>query len=98
MRAVTAIVGAGSTGVGRFEDKTPLSLASEAVSAALTDCGLARHEIDGLIVHIGAPRGADYDETASQLGLHVRFASQTWSHGRFAATVIQHAGRIMGTS
>jgi acetyl-CoA acetyltransferase len=81
----------GTTGVGRFETRTPISLASEAVSLAVADAGLPRDAIDGLIVHIGSPRGADYDEIAAQLGLRVRFASQTWSHGRFGATVIQHA-------
>lgn len=91
MRAATAICGAGTTGVGRFEARTPISLASGAVSLALADAGLSRGSIDGLIVHIGSPRGADYDEVASQLGLRVRFASQTWSHGRFGATVLQHA-------
>jgi len=91
MRAAAAITGAGSTGVGSHAERTSISLASEAVSLALADAGLSRREIDGLIVHIGAPRGADYDETAALLGLKVRFASQTWSHGRFGATVIQHA-------
>jgi len=91
MRAATAITGAGSSGVGAHAERTSISLASEAVSLALADAGLKRSDIDGLIVHIGAPRGADYDETAAQLGLNVRFASQTWSHGRFGATVLQHA-------
>lgn len=91
MRAATAICGAGTTGVGRFETATPIALASDAVSSALDNAGLPRDRIDGLIVHIGSPRGADYDEIASLLGLRVRFASQTWSHGRFGATVIQHA-------
>lgn len=91
MRAKTAICGAGTTEVGRFEDRTPISLASEAVSQALADAGLSRNSIDGLIVHIGSPRGADYDEIAAQLGIRARFASQTWSHGRFGATVLQHA-------
>lgn len=91
MRGASAIVGLGSTGVGVYADQTPISLASQAVAAALANAGLRRQDIDGLIVHIGAPRGSDYDETASQLGLSVRFASQTWSHGRFGGTVIQHA-------
>lgn len=91
MRAAAAIAGIGTTGLGRFEDRTAISLASEAVTAMLGDAGIARRDIDGLIVHIGNPRGADYDEVANQLGLRVRFSSQTWSHGRFAATIIQHA-------
>jgi acetyl-CoA acetyltransferase len=42
-------------------------------------------------VHIGSPRGDDYDLAASKLGLNVRFAAQPWTHGRFGATVLQHA-------
>src|SRR5207249_2531686 len=52
------------------------------------DCGLERRQPDGLIVHIGSPRGLDHDELALLLGLDVRFAAQTWSHGRFTATVL----------
>ena len=89
--SATAIVGAATTGYDRVGRRTPLSLASEALSGALSDAGLKRSQIDGLVVHIGSPRGVDYDLAASALGLSVRFAAQPWSHGRFAATAIQHA-------
>ena len=46
-------------------------MADGAVAAALEDCGLERSEIDGLLVHIGSPRGLDYDEMATLLGLEV---------------------------
>jgi acetyl-CoA acetyltransferase len=83
-----AIAGIGTVGFGPFPDESVASLASRAVSAALADCGLERRQLDGLLVHIGSPRGLDYDELALLLGLDVRFAAQTWSHGRFTATVL----------
>lgn len=91
MSGRVAIVGAGSTGAGRFADRSAISLAHAAVSAALTDAGLDRSSIDGLAVHIGTPRGADYDTTAALLGLTVRYSCQSWSHGRFAATLVTNA-------
>jgi acetyl-CoA acetyltransferase len=86
-----AIVGAGASGFSRTATSTAAAMASVALSEALGDCGLRRDQIDGLIVHIGSPRGMDYDLTASALGLNVRFAAQPWSHGRFGGTVLQHA-------
>jgi acetyl-CoA acetyltransferase len=83
-----AVVGIGSTGCGDFRHESLASLTNRAVSAALADCGLERREIDGLFVHIGSPRGLDYDELALLLGLEVELAVQTWSHGRFGSTVI----------
>jgi acetyl-CoA acetyltransferase len=83
-----AIVGVGTIGCGTFEHDSLASLANRALADALTDCGLERHEIDGLFVHIGSPRGLDYDELALLLGLEIELAAQTWSHGRFGATVI----------
>jgi acetyl-CoA acetyltransferase len=83
-----AVVGIGSIGCGDFRDESLASMTNRAVSSALADCGLARREVGGLFVHIGSPRGLDYDELALLLGLEVELAVQTWSHGRFGATVI----------
>lgn len=95
MRAATAIVGAASTGCGRNVPQTPIAMASRVVAEALEDAGLQRRQLDGLIVHIGSPRGTDYDLAASMLGLNVRFAAEPWSHGRFAATVVAHAAMAL---
>ncbi|WP_059013557.1 thiolase family protein [Streptomyces specialis] len=86
----TSVAGVGSVGFGRH-DESAGSLAGRALSAALADAGLRRDQIDGLVVQIGSPRGIDYDEAATLLGLDVRYASQTWSHGRFASTVLMTA-------
>jgi acetyl-CoA acetyltransferase len=92
-RPSAAVVGIASTGCrhGQFADRTAISVASEVLSGALADAGLTRDRIDGLVVHIGSPRGNDYDLAAALLGLDVRFAAQSWSHGRFGATAIQNA-------
>jgi acetyl-CoA acetyltransferase len=92
----TAIVGAGTIGFGSFPDRSVAAMADDALVAALDDSGLQRDDIDGLFVHIGSPRGIDYDEMALLLGLEVQFASQTWSHGRFGSTVIAAAAMALG--
>ncbi len=92
----TAIVGVGKAGMAQAGlAQTATAMASEAVSMALADAGLERAQIDGLVVHIGSPRGNDYDLAASLLGLNVRFAAQPWNHGRFGATAIQHAAMAL---
>src|SRR6202011_3947784 len=54
-----------------------------------------RRAIDVLLVHIDSTRGLDYDEMATLLGLEVSYATQTWSHGRFGATVIATAAMAL---
>ncbi|MDX6722010.1 MAG: hypothetical protein QOD73_414, partial [Solirubrobacteraceae bacterium] len=93
--AGVAVAGIGTIGFGTFEDESLASMSDRAVAAALEDCGLARSALDGLFVHIGSPRGLDYDELALMLGLQVRYANQTWSHGRFGATVISTAAMAL---
>lgn len=84
-------------GVGTSESfgfdlgKSPLRLQTEALRAALADCGLPKSALDGLATSHGAPRGADYDEFVLAAGLEVRWASQKWSHGRWAATTVAEA-------
>lgn len=85
-----AIVGVGTVGFGRFTEYSSAELANTAVQRALDDAGLSRSDIDGLLTQIGSPRGLDYDAAARLLAINARFTSQTWSHGRFAATLLQH--------
>lgn len=92
-----AVAGIGTVGFGSFSHESGAALAERALAAALEDSGLTRSDLDGLVVHIGSPRGLDYDEVARLLGLQVRFASQTWSHGRFCATVLEHAAMALST-
>src|SRR3546814_10594858 len=47
---------------------------------------LDKEQIDGLVVQVGSPRGADYDTIALTFGLSPFYCGQTWAHGRFAAS------------
>jgi len=87
----TAIVGVGASRFGRLPEESVLTLIGEALVEAVRDAGIDKERIDGLLVQTGSPRGADYDTIAQVFGLTPRFCSQTWSHGRFTATVLTHA-------
>ena len=93
----TAIVGVGASRFERRPSASVFEFAADALNGALADAGLDKDQIDGLIVQVGSPRGADYDSVAQTFGLAPKFCSQTWSHGRFAATVIQHAAMAIAS-
>lgn len=92
-----AIVGVGASRFERRPGDSALAMAAEALDAALLDAGLDKAAIDGLVVQVGSPRGADYDAVAQTFGLSPRFCSQTWSHGRFTATVLTHAAMAVAS-
>lgn len=87
----TVIVGVGASSFERNPERSVLQMAGDALERALADAGLEKGAIDGLIVQVGSPRGADYDTIAQTFGLEPRFCTQTWGHGRFTATVIAQA-------
>ena len=90
-RAEAAICGVGQSAYGRDLGRSAVDLSAEALRNALDDAGLTPGDLDGMIVSFGTPLGADADTLAFTLGLDLRFYSQTWAHGRFTATAIQHA-------
>ena len=87
----TAICGVGQSTYGRRLGRSAVDLAADALGSALADAGLTPAELDGLVVSFGSPSGADADTLAFSLGLDLKFYSQTWAHGRFTGTCIQHA-------
>jgi acetyl-CoA acetyltransferase len=89
--SVVMVAGVGSTGPIRRSEESVAAMAERALGAALADAGIGRAEIDGLFVQIGSPRGLDYDALARSLALEVDYATQTWAHGRFLATLIGQA-------
>lgn len=93
MRGSTAVCGVGLK-LGSFPDETPLSLAIEAFKLALDDSGLAKHDIDGLVM---LSFGADYDRFLQAIGLDVRYVYQGWTHGRFTAQMIHHAALLVAS-
>ena len=63
-----AVVGVGSTGFSRASDRTSLSLALEACTAAIRDAGLTAADIDG-VVATAEPGGPSPAIVGSSLGL-----------------------------
>lgn len=90
-----AIAGAGNSAYGRRLMRSPIDLAADALIAALDDAGMTRRDLDGMMVSFGSPIGADADSIAQVLGLELRAYNQTWAHGRFTATCIQHAAMMV---
>lgn len=86
-----AVVGVGASSFERRPETSVLEMVGDAFAAALDDAGLEKQAIDGLVVHIGSPRGADHDVVAQTFGLDLRFCSQMWPHGRLTGTVVVQA-------
>lgn len=97
IRDRAAIVGAGTSRFSTRTPESPMRLAVQAFKAALDDAGLSRDEVDGLAINIGWPLGVDYDRFAEVLGLRVRFADQSWTHGRFVGPTLQHAAMAVAS-
>ena len=93
----TAIIGVGASRFERRPDASAIGFAGDALNAALADAGLGKDQIDGLIVQVGSPRGADYDTIAQTFGLTPHYCGQTWSHGRFAASVLTQAAMVVAS-
>lgn len=93
----TAITGIGASSFARRPSASVLQFAGEAIAAALNDAGLVKEQVDGLIIQVGSPRGADYDTIAETFGMAPKFCGQTWAHGRFATTVLIEAAMAVAT-
>jgi acetyl-CoA acetyltransferase len=88
----TAVAGVGHTNYAALRERDPersaFELGTQAFEAALSDAGLRKDEIDGLIL----TRVPDYLRMASMLGLtNLRFANQLPAGGRFAGMTVQYA-------
>ena len=92
-----AIVGIGESAYGRHLPESQLALGAQALRAALADAGLERADIDGLSLHMGWPLGADYDRIAEVYGLEVDYVFQSWTHGRFVTSALQHGAMAIAT-
>lgn len=90
-RNTAAICGVGMSPMGHLDDRSTLSLIAEALRNALADCGLEKQDLDGILVNIGYPMGCDFDVICETLGLEVRLADQTWTHGRMLCNVLINA-------
>jgi acetyl-CoA acetyltransferase len=90
LRTQVAAVGVGVSAFNRDGSRSALAHAADAFTAALADAALAKEDVDGLVTHLGSSMGGiDYDRLAEGLGLRVRYAMQTWTHGRFITSSLQ---------
>src|SRR5215470_7774262 len=95
----TAIAGLGITKQGKVYDHSHVGFASEAVRLALDNAGLARSDLDGLLVNPGLSWG-DLGMASFQLqqamGLrNLRLSSSMNSGGATAGTMIQYAAQAI---
>lgn len=90
--AGVAVVGVGTSASFGFRlGKSPIALQTEAFAAALHDAEMDKSVVDGIVTSHGTPGGVDYEEFVLAAGLRTRWASQKWSHGRWAATTVIEA-------
>jgi acetyl-CoA acetyltransferase len=86
-----AVVGVGTTRFGRLPDDDPYDLGGAALKAALADAGLARGDIDGLIIN----RIPDYQRFGEIMGMDPAYTTITPGHGRFAGICIETAAAVL---
>ena len=90
------IVGIGTSDSFGFNlGKSPIRLQSESFVHALADAGLQKSSIDGFITAKGMPGGVDYEEFVLSLGLDLRWATQLWSHGRWATNTVLEGALVV---
>lgn len=82
------IVGVGTSRFGALPETDAHGLALEALAAALTDCGLDRQSIDGLVVN----RATNYQRVGEALGLDPQWSLQLEATGRMSgASIVESA-------
>jgi acetyl-CoA acetyltransferase len=94
-----AIAGVGASRQGVFPDETPLSLATDALVAALDDAGLEKGDIDGLLTMPGtaSPEGPrNYMFLGESFGINPRIAGSMVMGGATAGVLVQNAALAIG--
>ena len=95
IRDATAVVGIGQTAFGKLDD-TELSLACQAISAALDDAGIDPSEVDGLASSTMEP--AREVEVARNIGMgDITFFSQIGYGGGAACGMVGHAAMAVAS-
>ncbi len=91
-----AIAGIGATEFSKDSGRTELSLAAEAVTAALEDCGLAPSDVDGMVTF--SMDSNDEIEVAGNVGIgDLRFFSRVPHGGGAACGTVAHAAMAVST-
>ena len=82
-----AVIGVGNTQYGNFPGTDEYGLAAQAFRNALTDCGIGKNQIDGLLVS----RIPSYVRMGEVLGLNPRWTVTLPGHGRMSGMGIIEA-------
>lgn len=95
LRGAAAITGLGMTPMGRIYGKSTTELAADAVRTAIADSGLAKNEIDGLLINAGITGTTGGGLTLglqNYLGLdNLRLLNHMNAAGSTAAQMVQYA-------
>ncbi len=90
----------GASRQGKLPGETPISLATEALRAALDDSGIRKEEIDGLLTMPGttSPEGPKhYLALGEHLGIDPRFSGSLSMGGATAGALVQQAAMAIAT-
>jgi acetyl-CoA acetyltransferase len=94
-----SIVGVGASRQGKLPGSTDLSLATEALLAALDDAGLAKDDVDGLLTMPGttSPDPAKhYLRLGEHLGINPKISGSLSMGGATAGALVQQAALAVG--
>jgi acetyl-CoA acetyltransferase len=93
-----AIIGVGTTSLGRIPDRTALQLQAEAARAAIADAGLGFDDIDGVIALPSRTQPAMMPAVAvaQYLGLRPRFTATVDLAGASGVALVQGAAQSLG--
>lgn len=95
-----AIAGVGASRQGKLPGETPLSLATEAFSAALDDSGIDKSEVDGLLTMPGTSSSEGpkhYLAVGEHLGINPKFTGSMSMGGATAGALVQLAAMAVST-
>ena len=95
LRGAAAITGLGMTPMGRIYGKTTTELAADAIKAAISDAGLRKDQVDGLLINAGITGftgGGISLNLQNYLGLkNLRLLNHMNAAGSTAAQMVQYA-------
>jgi acetyl-CoA acetyltransferase len=93
LRNRVAVVGVGTTAYGSFPETDEYGLAAEAFRNALSDCGLDKSKVDGLLTC----RIPSYSRVGETLGLDPRWTITLPGHGRMSGIGLIEATTALAT-
>jgi acetyl-CoA acetyltransferase len=93
LRAKTTVIGAGISRVGRVPGRSPLLLAADAARSALSDAGIAKGDVDGVLAGsaFAAPFHRFSVALSEYLGIQPTFSNTLQASGATAATMFNIA-------